>query len=139
MANITNDAVSNYPRTWSWADGPVSGRYVGMSTATVDGVEKVLMQLKLETDEVVTIWLDAAALRSKVSEELRKRKDGDFSPGELISIDRGASKVTSQAGRQYWPFPRVEFEHAVKRSAAEILLADDDPAGGAGVGDDIPF
>jgi hypothetical protein len=133
---------STYPRSWNWAeDGELYGAYrETRRVETRDGPRSVIEFKLVDTGEPVCIWLSAQVLRSTFVEELKRRiaqGDDDFKPGEKIRISRG-EKRPSQTGNGYWPF-EVEFEHAARLTASDILLADDE-ADEPGAGDnDIPF
>jgi hypothetical protein len=139
--------TSDRPRAWNWeTDGAIEGGYVATREITTrDGRDVALIELKLaETRELIGVWLSPHVLRNAFAEELRKRiRQGktDFEPGERITIKRGAAKVTSASGNDYWPF-EVEFEFAASSSAKEILLgkgAESEQPASDFAGDDIPF
>jgi hypothetical protein len=122
--------VSDYPRTWRFEhDGELDGRFREIREVTTADGPRALVELELvDGSEVVTLWLAAEALRRRFADELRLRvRSGasDFDPGERIRIRRGDAKRTSASGRDYWPF-EVTFENAARRTAADVLLGDDD-------------
>ena len=68
-----------------------------------------------------------------VADEIARRKEGDLTQGELVSIRRGETKE-SAGGRSYVSYA-VRFPEAPKRSPKEIL-SEPEPAPES---DDVPF
>jgi hypothetical protein len=118
---MANDSTSQYPESWRWdTDGPeVAGAYIRMDSATTDYGRRAICVLDVAGSER-GVWLNETALVSKFRDELATRSTGDFTVGERIEIKRGAEKVTSANGRNYWPYT-VRFPGAPKRTASEIL------------------
>jgi hypothetical protein len=136
---------ADFPAYWDWTDGPVKGAYVRMESGPTEfGTRPILI---VDVNGVQrSVWINAAALRSKLAEELDRRKARDLTPGEHIEIRRGAEMKTSVAGREYWPF-YVNFPDAPRSDAASLLGVDDDDSDdddeplppAAAADDDIPF
>jgi hypothetical protein len=106
-------------RTWLWdTDGlEVSGTYLRMDEATTDyGRQAICVSPARSAASGGT----RLALVSRFRDELATRPTGDFTVGERIEIKRGAEKVTSASGRDYWPFD-AQFPGAPKRTASDIL------------------
>jgi hypothetical protein len=141
--NDDSTHTSRYPRSWSWAeDGKLEGGYVAFRTIETREGSVPALELKVRgTNEVVTVWLSAGVLRNELARELRKRPEHDFTPGELITIERGKRKQRSAAGYDYWPFT-VTFEFAAKQRPLDVLAASkSEPAKPTNdnADDDIPF
>jgi hypothetical protein len=144
MASIAqpNDET-DFPAYWDWADGTLKGVYVRMESGPTEFGTRPILIVDVNGVER-SVWINAAALRSKLADELDRRKARDLTPGEHIEIRRGAEMKTSAAGREYWPF-YVNFPDAPRSDAAGLLGLDDDdtddeplpPA--AAADDDIPF
>lgn len=139
------ESNSDFPRNWDFSAEPeLVGHYCEIREVAFPDGSRQLVELELDSGERVTLWLSAAALRRNFVDELKARaRNGasDFEVGERIKIVRGASKRTSANGFDYWPFT-IEFQHAAKRSAADLLLGDESQAGDASQlspDDDLPF
>jgi hypothetical protein len=132
---VTEDKDSNYPRTWKWQEDEVlEGTHFEMRKTTgYDGGAVVVWEIALSADQRVSVWLEPAVLRTKVTDELRRRKSERGSPtldtGERVRINPGAKRPSKRtAGQTVWPFPEVWFEHGVPdRSAEELLLEGAEP------------
>jgi hypothetical protein len=140
MATVphSNDE-SDFPAAWLWeTDGAAEGVFVRMDAGPTAFGRRPIVVLEVAGVER-SVWVNTAALRSKLVEELRRRKARDFNPGERVLIRRGAEKKTSAADRDYWPF-FVNFPDAPGSDAAGMLGADDQEDDEAEEGDgDIPF
>ncbi len=140
MASLAHDET-DYPEFWDWSkDGTVEGTFVRMDSGPTAFGMKPIMVLNVGGIER-SIWINSEALRSRLADELARRKARDFTSGERVRISRGKEKKASAAERLYWPF-RVWFPDAPKSDAADLLGLDGDseplpPA--TGEDDDIPF
>lgn len=138
---LTQDRDSDFPRTWRFdEDGlRIAGTYVRMDEGPSEYGRKAICVLLVDNEER-SLWLAQEALISKFRDELERRAQADFNPGEHVTVERAAEKKESANGRKYWPF-RVSFPDAPKRSASEILggetTEDEDPE--ETPDDDVPF
>ncbi len=115
-------------RDWDWdTDGELDGLYVETRSVTVRngpsaGQSKLVFDFHHGlNDEPVSAW-ETTVLRSKFSEELKRRKKPDFEPGERFVITPTGRKTS--ANGTYRDF-HVVFENAApKPSTAELLAAD---------------
>lgn len=132
----TTETTDAFPAYWDWqADGlAVEGTFVKMDQGpTAYGTRPILI---LDVDGVErSVWVNTDALRSKLADELKRRKARNFDVGERIIVRRGAEKKMSANDRGYWPF-YVKFLDAPELDAAGILEVDDDEPAEQ---DDIPF
>lgn len=128
----------DFPRAWRWdEDGPrVAGTFVEMNEGPSEYGRKAIAVLDVD-GERRALWLSQEALANKFRDELERRGESDFTPGETIVVERGAEKVISANGRGYWPF-KVRFPDAPRRSAADLLGASVQ-SGEDVEDDDIPF
>jgi hypothetical protein len=128
-------------RDWRWdEDGELDAQYLALREVSVRngpsaGRTKLVFDFEALGGETVSVW-ETTVLRSKFAAELRARRKPDFEAGERIKVAPLGYKES--ANGKYRDFD-VWFEHgAPKRSAADLLVADD----GAGEGqawDDVPF
>jgi hypothetical protein len=113
---------SDFPKSWNWdEDGDtVEGTFVELGEAPTAGYgHKPILTLDVD-GEHRTVWVFHTSLANKLSEELRRRKERDFVPGERILIRRGERKTSEATGRTYVPY-RVQFPEGPKRTAADVL------------------
>jgi hypothetical protein len=129
----------DYPKSWRWdEDGlVVDGTYVGTSSAPGEYGDIPILTLKVAGEDRA-VWVTQIAIRSKLADELNRRKVRNFESGERIVIKRADEKKKSASGRSYWPFS-CEFPDASPRDAAALLGVDAVPVRSASSEDDIPF
>jgi hypothetical protein len=125
---------SDFPRNWLFdEDGlEVEGRYVEITEGTTANGPCPIVVLNVG-GERRSVWLFHTAARNRFADEIARRKDGDLTQGELVSIRRGETKE-SAGGRSYVSYT-VRFPEAPKRSPKEILSEPDEPE----EDDSIPF
>jgi hypothetical protein len=131
-------------RDWNWdTDGALEGLYVETRQVTVRsgpsaGQSKLIFDFHVGTDaEEVSVW-ETTVLRSKFREELQRRGEPDFEPGERIRITPQGWQKGPRGS--YLDFD-VSFEHAApKKTTAELLgVHESDVDEPAQPDDDIPF
>jgi hypothetical protein len=125
---------SDFPRNWLFdEDGlEVEGRYVEITEGTTANGPCPIVVLNVD-GERRSVWLFHTAVRNRFADEVARRKDGDLTQGELVSIRRGETKE-SAGGRSYVSYA-VRFPEAPKRSPKEILSEPEQ----APEPDDVPF
>lgn len=118
--------------TWHrWSDdSTVAGTYLDRDSFTrQDGTTADYVRINTGNG-VLKVGMDYAVLKSQWS-------DADPQPGDSVLIMRGVEKVTSQSGREYWPFVVVkesgqgELEVEPKTAAGHTPSSGDD--------EEIPF
>jgi hypothetical protein len=117
---VTENHDTDFPRTWRFdEDGlEVTGRYVEITEGTTANGPCPIVVLTVD-GERRSVWLFHTAVRNRFSDEIGRRKDGDLTQGELVSIRRGETKE-SAGGRSYVAYA-VRFPEAPRRSPKEIL------------------
>jgi hypothetical protein len=104
--------------TWNEDGLTVSGGYVRLDEGpSVYGLTPIVVLDVNGTER--GIWLAQTALRQQFADELARRGERDFLPGERITIERGAEKMKGTR-YSYSPFS-VIFADAPRRDAASIL------------------
>jgi len=134
----------DYPETWRFdEDGlTAAGTYMRMDTGPSAYGQKPILVLEINS-QARSLWIVQEALRSRLADELARRRAREFSVGERIEISRGAEKKLSENDREYWPF-KVSFPDAPRQDAADLLgrtepAAADSESAPLVVQDDIPF
>jgi hypothetical protein len=130
---MANDTESSERRDWDFdRDGTLEGLYVETREVTVKngpsaGKTKLVFDFHhgLE-DELVSVW-ETTVLRSKLGQELKSRRKPDFELGErFVIVPTGKKQSANGTYRDF----SVTFEYAApKRSAAELLSAEEAPRG----------
>ena len=138
MSTLPHDE-SDFPAYWDWEEDGLTadGTFARMEQGPTQFGTKPIVILKVDGEER-SFWVNTEALRSQLTDELKRRCARSFTAGERMLISRGAEKKTSANDRGYWPF-RCRFPDAPQRHDADVLGADpDNPADDAG-GDEVPF
>ena len=129
MAIVPQDKASDYAPNWKWRDDEVlEGRHVELRKANSINGEVVVWEIGTENGPV-SVWIEPAVLRRKLTAELARRKAERGSPqleaGERVRINPGTKRPSkTTAGQSVWPFPEVWLEHGVPDKSAEDLLLD---------------
>ena len=112
-----------YPRTLLWEEDAedlgdhrrVSGRFVGIDEAPTKNGLKPILVLEIDGEER-SVWVLHGPFLSKLTEELERRPNGEFTPGELIVIEQAKEKKIAEAsGRPY-----TALQGLVPRAAAAL-------------------
>jgi hypothetical protein len=123
---------SDYPQSWRWEDDGLTadGAYVRMDSGPSEYGRKPILVLRIDGAER-GVWVNTDTLKNKLVDELDRRDQRDFTPGERIIVTRAAEKKLSGNGREYWPFI-TKFPDAPNSDALALL-----GGGGGGSGDDV--
>jgi hypothetical protein len=129
MANA-KEQEQTYPRTFLWEEDAedlgdhrrVSGHFVAIDEApTKNGLKPILV---LEIDgEQRSVWVLHGPFLSKLTEELERRPNGEFTPGELIVIEQAKEKTIAEASRRPYTAYKARFPERPQRSQRDILGA----------------
>jgi hypothetical protein len=127
----SKDTETRYPRTFLWEeDGEdlgdrrrVKGRFVTIDEApTKQGGLKPILVLEVDGEER-SVWVLHESFLNKLTEELERRPNGEFTLGELIVVEQWKEKAIGEAsGRPYVPY-KARFPERPQRSQKQILGA----------------
>jgi hypothetical protein len=122
-------------RDWNWdSDGELDGQYIETRPVTIKngpsaGRTKLVFDFHVGLEDELVSVFEASVIRSKFTQELQRRKKGDFEPGERMRIKPLGWK--DGANGKYRDF-EIWFEHAAPKPTAADLLnaagADDEPS-----------
>jgi hypothetical protein len=119
-----------YPRTFLWEEDAedlgdrrrVSGRFVAIDEGPTKNGLKPILVLEIDGEER-SVWVLHGPFQDKLTEELERRPNNEFTPGELIVVEQWKEKVIAEAsGRPYVPY-KAWFPERPKRSQKAILGA----------------
>lgn len=122
MASMAHEPDGGeFPRDWDWSlDGATAdGAYTSVNQGrTVNGPRPIIV---LTIDgEPRSVWVFWEALRSKLAEELQRRKARTFTAGERISITKHPKRKSKTSDNETVPFT-VRFLDVEPESALDIL------------------
>jgi hypothetical protein len=126
---------STYPRTLLWEEDAedlgdrrrISGRFVAIDEAPTSNGLKPILVLAIDGEER-SVWVLHGPFQDKLTEELERRPNNEFTPGELIVVEQWKDKKIGEAsGRPYVPY-KARFPERPKRSQRDILGAQKQPS-----------